>query len=185
MACLLKAADPSAEAVARPGRRLGARRGTVTIRRSRRPLPNASALLEPLERSVERNDSVECTPQYLPVGRYQVIVRAPALSDDRHSIDIKEGGGAIVDFNLQPSMVPEHVTVSVRGQEQSTLMRFLKGERARLHRTRPAACCVSVRSSSIGPQAWSPSVALGRSTPPVILHEVSSRGRLRRSAAHD
>ena len=126
VAVLLWPTDISAQADDRSGAAPagGTLRGTVTAGSSKLVLHNATVLVNPLGRLAETNESGEYVFRNLPAGHYEVIVHALALSDDRHSIDITEGGVVIVDFNLRPAMVREQMTVTASGREQSTLKAF-------------------------------------------------------------
>lgn len=104
--------------------RRGTLRGTVTVGPSKLSLHKATVFLTPLGRSVETNETGAYTFNDLSPGHYEVIVRAPALSGERRSIDITAGGTVIVDFNLHPAIRREQVTVTASGREQSTLETF-------------------------------------------------------------
>lgn len=116
---LLHAASPTAFAQA-----TATLRGTVTLRSNGEPLHKVRVLISQLGRSTETDEEGNYEFRGLPAGTYDVIVRAPALTDERRSVEIAEGGTATLDFQMRIAAVRQEVVVTASGREESPLETF-------------------------------------------------------------
>lgn len=99
----------------------GGIRGTVTAGAGGYRLHGATVLLVPLGRSVRTDDNGQFEFRNLPPGTYDLIVHAPALADQRKSVQVTAGTTSNVDFLLLVAPVREQVTVTATGRQESTI----------------------------------------------------------------
>src|SRR5688572_14254589 len=99
----------------------GGIRGTVSAGSGGYRLHGATVLLVPLGRSLRTDDNGQFEFRNLPPGTYDIIVHAPALADQRKSVQVTSGTTANVDFLLSVAPVREQVTVTASGRQESTI----------------------------------------------------------------
>jgi iron complex outermembrane receptor protein len=99
----------------------GSIRGTITAGTAGHRLHGASVLLVPLGRSVRTDDNGQFEFRNLAPGTYDIIVHAPALADQRKSVQVTAGAVSTVDFLLSVAPVREQVTVTATGRQESTI----------------------------------------------------------------
>ena len=94
-------------------------RGKVTLANSSEPIQHAHVLLIPSGKGTMSSPTGEYEFNNLPPGRYELVARMSAMSDDRKKIEVKAGETAIVDFALGFGVVRQEVTVTATGKETS------------------------------------------------------------------
>jgi len=101
----------------------GTLKGTVTLSDGS-TLHKATVLVSQLGRTTETDEQGIYEFRDLPPGTYDVVVRAPALTDGRRSIVITAGETATLDFQLRLATVRQQVVVTASGREESPLETF-------------------------------------------------------------
>ena len=102
----------------------GSLKGTVTLAANNLPVHKARILIPQLSRTAETNEDGVFEFKDIPPGSYEVIARAPALADERRTVEITAGGTAKLDFQLSLAAVREQITVTASGREQTALEAF-------------------------------------------------------------
>jgi iron complex outermembrane recepter protein len=102
----------------------GTIRGTVTLAGRGNPMPQTTVTLIPLGRVTETGPSGEYRFENLPAGVYRVLAHMHALTDERKTATLAEGGTATVDFELRLQPVREAVTVTASGRSESVFEAF-------------------------------------------------------------
>jgi iron complex outermembrane receptor protein len=101
----------------------GTLKGKVTLSNGA-PLHKATVLISLLGRTAETDEEGNYEIQGVPSGTYDVVVRAPALADQRRSVQITEGSTATLDFQMHIATLRQEVVVTASGREQSPLEAF-------------------------------------------------------------
>ncbi|MGH9779810.1 MAG: TonB-dependent receptor, partial [Candidatus Acidiferrales bacterium] len=87
-------------------------------------LHKATVSISQLGRTTETDEEGNYEFRDLPPGAYDVVVRAPALTDARRSGQITAGETATLDFQLRLATLRQQVVVTASGREQSPLETF-------------------------------------------------------------
>lgn len=95
----------------------GTLRGTVVLKTTGDPLHMATVLIVQLSRSTETNDEGLFEFTQVPVGAYDVVVRAQALADERRSVQVTANTTTTVEFQLRLATLREQITVTASGTE--------------------------------------------------------------------
>ncbi len=119
---LFVGASIAGEAEVGPG--TGTLKGKVTLSSTGQPFHKATVMIGQLGRTAETDEEGNYELRNLPPGTYDVIVRAPALTDERRSVQITEGGTATLDFQMRLSTLRQEVVVTASGREETTLETF-------------------------------------------------------------
>lgn len=85
---------------------------------------NAKVLLPQLGRTAETDEQGHYRFASLPPGAYDVVARAPALSDERKRVQVAAGETVTAGFALKLAAVRESITVTAAGHEQTSLETF-------------------------------------------------------------
>jgi iron complex outermembrane receptor protein len=118
---LLFAGNPAAAADADPAG--GTLKGQVTLSDGS-ALHKATVSISQLGRTTETDEQGNYEFRDLPPGTYDVVVRAPALTDARRLVQITAGETTTLDFQLRLATLRQQVVVTASGREQSPLETF-------------------------------------------------------------
>jgi iron complex outermembrane receptor protein len=99
----------------------GSIRGTVATKNGGYRLHGATVLLTRDGRSTRTDENGQFEFRNLVPGSYDIVVHAPALADQRKSVQVSAGGTANVEFSLPVARVQEQITVTATGRQQTTL----------------------------------------------------------------
>jgi iron complex outermembrane receptor protein len=102
----------------------GTIRGTVTLARTGVPLHQVTVLIVQLGRTKETNEKGTYQFDQVPAGTYDIFVTAPALTEERHTVQVVAGRTVVADFQIRLRPLRESITVTASGHKQTSLESF-------------------------------------------------------------
>lgn len=94
-------------------------RGKVTLAGTQEPIEHAHILLIPSGKGSMSSATGDYEFTNVPPGRYELVARLSAMSDNRKKVEVRAGETATVNFSLSFSVVRQEVTVTATGTETS------------------------------------------------------------------
>jgi iron complex outermembrane receptor protein len=111
-------------AIAAFGQGVGSIHGTARLDSTNDPLHHVTVLIIQLGRSAQTNDRGEFLLDNVPPGKYELLAHTHALTDDRKTVEVRQGVISEVEFRLKIATVRDQVTVTASGREETTLETF-------------------------------------------------------------